>query len=107
MIQAANGADIIPVTSAQRNSQIPDQDILKYVFTLKGAASNQAAYAGTMVGREYVVIKLNSVEMPNAEVTLTASQWITLQGQYGRREMNSMLKALRETKQVNMFTDNL
>ncbi len=107
MIQAANGADIIPVTSAQRNSQIPDQDILKYVFTLKGAASNQASYAGTMVGREYVVIKLNSVEMPNAEVTLTASQWITLQGQYGRREMNSMLKALRETKQVNMFTDNL
>lgn len=91
----------------QRNSQSPDQQILKFVFTVKAAASEQPVYAGTMVDSEYVLIQLNSVEKPEADATLNASQWITLQGQYGRREMNSMLKALRETKQVKLFTENL
>jgi len=107
MQQAADGADIIQETSVQRNSQSPDQQILKFVFTVKAAASEQPVYAGTMVDSEYVLIQLNSVEKPEADATLNASQWITLQGQYGRREMNSMLKALRETKQVKLFTENL
>ena len=107
MQQAADGADIIAETAVQRNSQAPDQQILKFVFTVKAAASEQPVYAGTMVGSDYVVVQLHSVEKPEDDVTLTASQWITLQGQYGRREMNSMLKALRETKQVKLFTDSL
>ncbi len=56
----------------------------------------------------FAVIRLNEVVVvAEKDAVVETADWISVQGKYGRREMQAMLKALRETGDVVIFSGNL
>ena len=84
-------------------------EILAYAFKMPVPANGQPVLDGfqTKDGK-YVVVRLNQLEeMEEPAAKLEATEWISLQGKYGRREMSAMVKALRELRDVEIFPDQL
>ena len=81
---------------------------MEHVFSLS-FADNYPVYEGVELddGR-YAVIRLNGiVSVPESDAKIDMAEWISVQGEYGRREMLAMLQALRETGDVVLFSENL
>ena len=98
--------DLMSATAVKRDERSVAKYILQHAFEIKG--SDTETYSGAVTSDDgFVVIRLNTIEQPEDNVELSVSDWVEVQGQYGRREMNSMLKALRETRDVTLYPENL
>ena len=92
-----------------RDDSSVSEQVLGHVFTMPALKNDQPVVDGLQLndGR-YVVIRLNSVEdIENPGTAIEAAEWISMQGKYGRREMSAMLKALRETGDVQINVENM
>ena len=87
------------------DASVPSQ-VLAYVFSMPAPEDSQPVVDGLQLsdGR-YAVIRLNRVAVPDAAVE--QAEWISMQGKYGRREMSAILKALRETGDVQINAENM
>ena len=86
------------------NSLAPQ--ILSHVFSMPAPEDDQPVIDGIQLsdGR-YAVVRLNRLVEPKS--TIEQSEWISMQGKYGRREMTAMLKALRENGDVRINAENM
>ncbi len=91
-----------------RDDESVPSEIVEHVFSLSSANSYPVFDGVELDNGQFAVIKLNDiVAVAESEAKVEAAEWISVQGEYGRREMQAMLKALRETGDVNVFTENL
>ena len=101
-------SEIITVESAKRDAEDVPADVLHHAFIIKHSDNDQRVFSGTPTSDAgYLIVRLNMVDYPELDVTLTPSEWITLQGLYGRREMDAMVKSLREMHEVILYSENL
>ncbi len=89
-----------------RDDQSVPPQLMSHVFSMPTPKDSQPVVDGLPLsdGR-YAVIRLNRVDAPDAAVE--QAEWISMQGKYGRREMSAMIKALRETGDVRINTENM
>ena len=94
-------------TLLRDDDSAPDE-IVDHVFSIS-MSDNYPLFDGVELDSgEFAVIRLNAVlSVADAEASVEAAEWISVQGRYGRREMQAMLKALRETGDVTVFPENL
>ena len=91
-----------------RDDESVPSEIVEHVFSLSSANSHPVFDGIELDNGQFAVIKLNDiVAVAESEAKVETAEWISVQGEYGRREMQAMLKALRETGDVNVFTENL
>ena len=101
-------ADIITAGSVKRNSDTVPAYVLQHVFVIKHSNNEQVVFSGAATEDSgYMLVRLNSVDYPEVDTTISPREWITLQGQYGRREMNAMVQSLREMREVILYSENL
>ena len=103
------GMDLKSTAELLRDDKSVPEDVLAHVFTLPVPKNEQPVFDGfqSRDGR-YIVIQLNKVvNLQDASAAIEQAEWISTQGKYGRREMSAMLKALRETGDVEVFTEHL
>ncbi len=103
------GTSVVAAGSLLRDDASVGEELLSKVFEIAIPADGQPEIKGFVLSDgQYAVVRLNEVvETDSTEASLEMSEWISLQGRYGRREMSSMLKSLRETGDVTIFTENL
>ncbi len=84
-------------------------EIGERVFSLAYADNSFPSYDGVELSDgTFAIIKLNEViDVDLSAVNIEQTEWISVQSEYGRREMSAMLKALRETGDVTVFPENL
>ena len=107
--QAAKQLNVVlesPGALLRDDNSVP-QIILQQAFAMSAPTGGKPALHGFQAQhQQYAIVRLNKVEsIPDA--SLEAAEWISLQSLYGRREMSAMLKALRETGDVTVFSENL
>ena len=102
-------ASVITAGSLLRDDDSVGEELLTKVFEIAIPEDGQPVVEGfVMSDGQYAIVRLNEVfESEDSATSVEVSEWISLQGRYGRREMSSMLKALRETGDVTIFTDQL
>ena len=95
--------------SLLRDDDSVPSEIVERVFSLSVPSNSEPVFDGIELSDgKYAVIKLNDViDVDKNTANIEQAEWISLQGQYGRREMSAMLKALRETGDVIVFPENL
>ena len=104
-----NGLELKSTAELLRDDKSVPADVLAHVFTLPTPQSEQPVIDGfESSGGKYIVIRLNKIiDLQDAGAAMEQAEWISTQGKYGRREMSAMLKALRETGDVEVFVENL
>ncbi len=92
-----------------RDDSSAPAEIVERVFSLVYEDNNLPVFDGMELSDgKYAVIKLNEViDVDEAAAKIEQAEWISVEGRYGQREMNAMLKALRETGDVVIFPENL
>jgi len=91
-----------------RDDESVPSEIVEHVFSLSSADSYPVFDGVELDNGQFAVVRLNSVvTVTESEAKVEAAEWISVQGEYGRREMLAMLKALRETGDVTVFPENL
>ena len=91
-----------------RDDESVPSEISAHVFSLSSADSYPVFDGVEIDDGKFAVIRLNNiVTVPEAEAKVETAEWISIQGEYGRREMLAMIKALRETGDVTVFPENL
>lgn len=108
-VSAEHGYTVESSGNLLRDDSSVSEQVLSHVFTMPAVKNDQPTVDGVLLndGR-YVVIRLNRVEdIENPSTTIEAAEWISMQGKYGRREMSAMLKALRETGDVEINAENM
>jgi peptidyl-prolyl cis-trans isomerase D len=91
-----------------RDDESVPSEIIEHVFSLSLANSYPVFDGVELDNGQFAVVRLNDVvKVAESEAKVEAAEWITVQGEYGRREMQAMLKALRETGDVRVFPENL
>ena len=109
--QQASNLDVPVITAGSllRDDASVGKELLTKVFEIAIPEDGQPVMNGfIMSDGQYAIVRLNEViEAEDSATTVEMSEWISLQGRYGRREVSSMLKALRETGDVIIFTENL
>ena len=107
-IAAGLNAEIIAIGPVKRDSDSVPAHVLQQAFVTKYANHEQPVFSGMLTAdSSYLIMRLNSVAQAEVDATLSASEWITLQGHYGRREMNAMVQSLREMREVVLYSENL
>ena len=101
--------EVISAGSLLRDDASVGNELLTKVFEIAIPSDGQPVINGfELSDGNYAIVRLNEViEADSENASLEMSEWISLQGRYGRREMSSMLKSLRETGDVTIFTENL
>lgn len=101
--------EVISAGSLLRDDASVGNELLTKVFEIAIPSDGQPVINGfELSDGNYAIVRLNEViEVDSENASLEMSEWISLQGRYGRREMSSMLKSLRETGDVTIFTENL
>jgi peptidyl-prolyl cis-trans isomerase D len=89
------------------NESVPSE-ITEHVFSLS-STDNYPVFDGIELDNgQFAVVRLNDVvAIDESEAKVETAEWISVQGEYGRREMQAMLKALRETGDVTVFPENI
>ena len=108
-IAKQNDYPLVSYDALLRNDESVSEEILTRVFQMPIPKNDQAELDGFISsdGR-FAVIRLTQVEeVTDTQGAIDAADWISMQGKYGRREMSSMLKALRETGDVKVFPEHL
>lgn len=91
-----------------RDDESVPSEIVEHVFSLSSANSYPMFDGVELDNGQFAVVRLNDVvKVAESEAKVEAAEWISVQGEYGRREMQAMLKALRETGDVTVFSENL
>ena len=91
-----------------RDDESVPSEIVEHVFSLSTADSYPVFDGVELNNGSFAVVRLNDVvAAAESEAKVEMAEWISLQGEYGRREMLAMLKALRETGDVTVFPENL
>lgn len=91
-----------------RDDDSAPNEILDHVFSLSSSDSYPLFDGVELDNGDFAVIRLNEVlSVADSEANVEAAEWISVQGRYGRREMQAMLSALRETGDVTVFPENL
>ena len=67
-------------------------------FSLSSVALSDGSHA---------VIRLHHSETNSDTIKVDQAEWVAQQTGYGKRELNAIAKALRETGDVQIFNDNL
>lgn len=107
MLQQLN-VPLVSVGALLRDDESAPSEIVEHVFSLSSAGSYPVYDGIELDDGQYAVVKLNDVmTVPESGAKVETAEWITVQGEYGRREMQAMLKALRETGDVSIFSENL
>ena len=103
-----NDAPLEKAGNLLRDDESVPSEIVEYAFTLS-AESGYPVFDGIELDDgQFAIIKLNNVAMVSEEnAKVETAEWISVQGEYGRREMQAMLNALRETRDVVIFSENL
>ena len=102
-------SEVVSAGAILRDDGSVESELLAKIFEIEIPSDGQPVINGFELNDgQYAIVRLNEViETDDANTSLELSEWISLQGQYGRREMQSMLKSLRETGDVIIFTENL
>tara|TARA_R110002049_G_scaffold252263_1_gene426766 strand:- start:67176 stop:69077 length:1902 start_codon:yes stop_codon:yes gene_type:complete len=91
-----------------RDDESVPNEIVDHVFSLPSADSYPFFDGALLDDGQFAVIRLNNVvTVAESEAKVETAEWISVQGEYGRREMQAMLKALRETGDVTVFPENI
>ena len=91
-----------------RDDESVPSEIMEHVFSLSLTNSYPMFDGVELDNGQFAVVRLNDVvKVAESEAKVETAEWITVQGEYGRREMQAMLKALRETGDVSVFPENL
>jgi peptidyl-prolyl cis-trans isomerase D len=91
-----------------RDDESAPSEIVDHVFSLSATDSYPVFDGVELDNGQFAVVKLNNiVSVAETEAKVETAEWISVQGEYGRREMQAMLKALRETGDVTVFSENL
>ncbi|MDW3095137.1 MAG: SurA N-terminal domain-containing protein [Gammaproteobacteria bacterium] len=89
------------------DDSVPD-GIVDHVFSLSTSSSYPLFDGVELDNGQFAVIRLNEVlSVADSDVNIETAEWISVQGRYGRREMQAMLNALRETGDVTVFPENI
>lgn len=102
----------LPVENAgtllRNDSSVPTQ-IIQRVFSIASEDNLFPVIDGIQLDDgKYAVIQLNEIiEVEEDSATVEQAEWISVEGHYGRREINAMIQALRETGDVVIFPENL
>ena len=102
-------SEVVSAGAILRDDGSVESELLAKIFEIEIPSDGQPVINGFELNDgQYAIVRLNEViETDEANTSLELSEWISLQGRYGRREMQSMLKSLRETGDVTIFTENL
>lgn len=83
-------------------------EILDYAFTMRAPSEAQPIVDGLQLNNgDYAVVVLKEVQTPEDDAVVGQSEWISLQSNYGQREREATLNALRETADVRVYPENL
>lgn len=97
-----------PAGTLLRDDDSAPEEIVDHVFSITMSDNYPIFDSVELDGGEFAVIRLNEVlSVADADANIETAEWISVQGQYGRREMQAMLQALRETGDVTVFPENL
>ncbi len=103
-----NDAPLEKAGNLLRDDESVPSEIVEYAFTLSAESGFPVFDGIELDDGQCAIIKLNNVAMVSEEnANVETAEWISVQGEYGRREMQAMLNALRETRDVVIFSENL
>ena len=108
-ISAENGFTLESTGKLLRDDNSVSAELLTHVFRMPALQNDQPLVDGFQLsdGR-YAIVRLTNIEqVEDSNAAVETAEWISIQGKYGRREMSSMLKALRETGDIAIFTENM
>ena len=110
-----NAAEIAAAVSSQiespgavyRDDESVPSAIIEHVFAMNKPAESVNTVDGLqLINGDYVVIILKEVEVAEGG-SVKQGQWISVQNNYGQRERAAVIKALRETADVRVYSENL
>lgn len=108
-ISVENGFTLESTGKLLRDDASVSTELLTHVFRMPALQNDQPSVDGFQLsdGR-YAIVRLTNIEqVEDSNAAVETAEWISIQGKYGRREMSSMLKALRETGDIAIFTENM
>ena len=110
-----NAAEIAAAVSSQiespgavyRDDESVPSEIIEHVFAMNKPAESENTVDGLqLINGDYVVTILKEVEVVEGG-SVKQGQWISVQNNYGQRERAAVIKALRETADVRVYSENL